>query len=77
MGGYDAQWLKVTLKKKKVIEESICVPNTAAWWEQLAIACGHSRQFYASNGMNITNNDIFIAFEMKDQVAARAAAQKD
>ncbi len=29
MGGCNAQWLKVMLKKKKVVEESICVPNTA------------------------------------------------
>ena len=28
--GYDAQWLQVTLERKDVAEESICVPNTAA-----------------------------------------------
>ncbi len=27
--------------------------------------------------MNITNNDIFIAFEMIDRAVARAATQKD
>ncbi len=30
MAGYDAHLLKATLKKKKVVEETICVPNTAA-----------------------------------------------
>ncbi len=30
MAGYNAQWLKATLKKKKVLEETICVPNTVA-----------------------------------------------
>ncbi len=46
MGGYNAQWLKVMLKKKEV-EESICVPNTVARWEQLAVALGHGGQFHA------------------------------
>jgi hypothetical protein len=43
MGGYDAQWLKATLKKKKVVEETICMPNTAAQQERLAIAHGHGK----------------------------------
>jgi hypothetical protein len=77
MGGYDAQWLKATLKKKKWVEESICVPNTVAQQGWLAIVCGHSKQFKATNGMNITNNNIFIAFKMKDRTAPRAAAKKD
>jgi hypothetical protein len=76
MGGYNAQWLKVILKKKEV-EESICVPNTAARWEQLAVALGHSGQFHASIDMNITNNNILILFKMKYWVAARATAKKD
>ncbi len=57
MDGYNAQWLKAMLKKKEV-EESICVPNTAVQWEQLAVALGHGRQFHASNNMNINNNNI-------------------
>ncbi len=77
MAGYDAQWLKATLKKKKVVEELICVPNTVARQERLAIARGHGKQFQATNSMNITDNDIFIAFKMKDRAAARAAAKKD
>jgi hypothetical protein len=77
MGGCEAQWLNTTLKKKKVGEESICVPNTAARREWVAIAHGHGGQFHASNSMNITDNNIFIAFKMKDQVVARAAAKKD
>jgi hypothetical protein len=65
------------LKKNKVGEQSICVPKTAACWERLAVARGHSKQFQATNGMNITDNNIYIAFEMKYQVEARAAAKKD
>ncbi len=38
---------------------------------------GHSKQFQATNGMNITNNDIFITFEMEDRAAARAVAKKN
>ncbi len=53
------------------------MPNTMARQEQLAVARGHGKQFQATNGMNITNNDIFIAFKMKDRAAARAAAEKD
>ncbi len=30
MAQYNAQWLKATLKKKKVVEETSCVPNTVA-----------------------------------------------
>ncbi len=65
------------MKKKKVAEESICVPNTVVQQEQLAVARGHGRRFHASNGMNITNNNICIAFKMKDLMVARAAAKKD
>ncbi len=77
MAGYNAQWLKAMLKKKKVVEETICGLNTAAQQEWPAIAHGHGKQFQATNSMNITNNDIFIVFEMKDRAAARAAAKKD
>jgi hypothetical protein len=48
MGGYDAQWFKVTLKKKEV-EASICVPNTFAQQERLLVARGLCGQFHASN----------------------------
>ncbi len=76
MDGYDAQWLKVMLKKKEV-EQSICVPNTVTQRERLAMAHGHGGQFHASSGMHITNNNILIASEMKDRQAARASAKKD
>jgi hypothetical protein len=76
MGGYNAQWLKATLKKKKLVEELICVPNTAAQQERLAVAHGHRKQFQATNGMNITNNDIFIAFKMKDLAETRWQQQQ-
>jgi hypothetical protein len=33
--------LKAKLKTKKVVEEKICVPNSAAQQEGLAVACGH------------------------------------
>ncbi len=57
-------------------EESICVPHTEARQEQLAIARGHGGRFHASNSMHITDNDIFIAFKMKDRQKARAEAEK-
>ncbi len=38
--GYDAQWLQAALRKKEV-EESICVPNTATRKEQLVIVHRH------------------------------------
>jgi len=74
--GYNGHWLQATLKKKEV-EESICVPNSAARQEWLAIARGHGGQFHASNGMRITDNDISIAFEMKDRKKARVEAKKE
>jgi hypothetical protein len=73
---YDAHFLQATLQKKEV-EELICVPNKAAQQERLAIARGHGGRFHASNGMHITDNDIFIAFEMKDRKKARTEAEKD
>jgi hypothetical protein len=80
LAGYDAQWLQATLEKKscdEVAEESICVPNTSARQEWLAIARGHGGQFHASNGMHITDNDIFIAFEIREQKEKRAEAERD
>ncbi len=76
--GYNAQWLQATLEKKNnESNKSICVPNTAARQERLALAHGHGGQFHASNGMHITENDIFIAFEIQERKEARAAAEKD
>ncbi len=78
LAGYNAQWLQATLEKKNnKSNESICVPNTAARQERLALACGHGGRFHASNGMHITENYIFIAFEIREQKEARAAAEKD
>ncbi len=78
LAGYDAQWLQATLEKKNdESNESICVPNTAARQERLALARGHGGRFHASNGMHITENDIFIAFEIRERKEARAAAEKD
>jgi hypothetical protein len=74
--GYDAHFLQATLQKKEV-EESICVPNTAKQQERLATARGHCGRFHASNGMHITDNDIFIPFELKDRKKARVEAEKD
>jgi hypothetical protein len=74
--GYDAHFLQATLQKKEV-EESICVLNTAERQERLATALGHGGRFHASNGMHITDNNIFIAFELKDRKKARAEAEKD
>jgi hypothetical protein len=76
MAGYNAHFLQATLEKKEV-KESVCVPNTAARQEWLATARGHGGQFHASNGMHITDKDIFIAFEMKDCKKARAESEKD
>jgi hypothetical protein len=74
--GYDAHFLQATLQKKEV-EELICVPNTAEQQERLATTRGHGGRFHASNGMHITDNDIFIAYELKDRKKARAEAEKD
>jgi hypothetical protein len=76
VAGYDGHWLQSTLKKKEV-DESISVANTAARQERQAIAHGHGGRFHASNGMQITDNDIFIAFEMKDHKKAKAEAKKE
>ena len=71
LAGYDAQWLQAMLEKKndEVNESKICVPNPAA-----ISLCG---QFHASNGMHITDNEIFISFEMREHKEARAEAEKD
>ena len=63
--------------KKKEVEELICVLNTATQQERLTIACGRGGKFHASNGMHITNNNIFISFEMRDRKKAREEAEKE
>ncbi len=74
----DAQWLQTMLEKKSDKDtKSICVPNTAPRQEQLALAHGHGRRFHASNGMHITDNDTFIAFEILEHKEKRAEAEKD
>jgi hypothetical protein len=74
--GYDAQWLEATLNKKAV-EETVCVPNSETRLERLDNARGHGGRFHATNGMHLTDDDIFISIEMKDRKKAREEAEKD
>jgi hypothetical protein len=41
------------------------------------VAVKHICLLHASNGMHITENDIFIAFGIRERKEARAAAEKD
>lgn len=71
MAGYDAHFLQRTLEKKEV-EESIHAPETAAQQDRLAIVHRYGRQFHMPIGVHVMDNNIFIAFEMKDHKKARA-----
>ncbi len=64
-------------KEGDKVTKSICVPNTAPRQERLNLACGQGGRFHASNGMHITDNDIFIAFEIQECKEKKAEAEKD
>jgi hypothetical protein len=76
--GYDAQWLKATLKKSDDADSiSITQPHTRARQEALAHARGHGGRFHATRGMHVTSDDMFISMEINARNEKRAAVKKE
>ena len=60
-GGYDAQWLKATLEKKREEERPITQVNTVERQLALANVRTHGSRFHVTVGMHVTSNDFFTS----------------
>jgi hypothetical protein len=79
LAGFDAQFLQATYVAKKDVEEraTITVPNTRERQLALANTKGHGGVYHVMRGgRNITNNDFFVAAELKDRKKGRADGMK-
>ena len=76
-GGYDAQWLKATLEKKREEERPITQANTVERQLALANARTHGGRFHVTGGMHVTSNDLFISHEIGENLLAIAVVDKD
>ena len=74
-GGYDAQWLKATLEKKRV-EQPITQTNTIKRQEVLADMHMHGGPFHVMGGMHVTSDDFFVSNEIGKNCEACAARRR-